>query len=87
MIAIKILDKGSVLEFNKGTKEFSLFPNLKVLSALARSYIRTKCTSSERGNKNNRLFLHSHFSDIVVLTSGQRQAKAANSFDGRQVRR
>lgn len=86
MIAIKILDKGSVLEFNTGTREFSLFPNLKVLSTLPRSYIHIKCTSIERVNKNNRLFLHSHFSDIEVCTSGQRQAKAANSFDVRQVR-
>ena len=85
MIAIKILDKSSDLKFTKGTREFSLFPNLKVLSTLPRSNIHIKVTSIERVNKNYRLFLHCLFSDIVVYTSGQRQAKSAYSFDGRRI--
>lgn len=58
LIAIKIVDKGSVLEFTKGMREFL---NLKVLPALPRSYIRMKSTSIEAVNKNNRLFLRFHF--------------------------
>lgn len=78
MTAIKIADKGYFLECSQGTRDFILFPEFK--SSLCSAKVMN-CTSVERVNKNNRLFLYSHFSDIVVLTSGQRQAKAARLME------
>lgn len=45
------MQSNTVSEFDKGTKEFSLFPNKKVLYILARSHVGIECTSVERVNK------------------------------------